>query len=93
MNLSLEEVTNLAFLSARQELVGIKFHADWILCKPRPSHESIRLLAQLETLNLKLHLISVGVRVIHRHRDSVVNAPIGLNSQFLELLIVVEKLI
>lgn len=93
MNLPLEEVTLVAFLLARHELVRIKFHADWIPRKSGPSHERVRLLAGLKTLDLKLHLIPIGVRVVHRHRDSVVNAPIGLDTQCLELVVVVEQLI
>ncbi|MEX1326807.1 MAG: hypothetical protein AB1Z29_08395 [Desulfobacterales bacterium] len=52
MNLPLEEVTNLAFLPARHELVRIKFHADRILRKPWPSHERVRLLVGLKALKM-----------------------------------------
>src|SRR3990170_5668991 len=72
----------------RQPFVRVIFDADGIRREMRPFHEGIGVLVRGKAVNLKLHLVAIGIGVVHRDRDAVVNAPIRFDALRLQLRIV-----
>jgi len=44
-------------------------------------------------IDLQLHLIAVGIGVVHRHRHAVMDAPIGQDALVLELDVVLDQVV
>src|SRR5262249_791424 len=66
-----------AALEPRNQLVGVEVDADRVLRERAAPEPRVQLRDRREVVDLELHLVPVGVAVVHRRRRAVVDRPVG----------------
>lgn len=79
-------------LHSGQPLLGVVFDADGVGGVDRAAHEGVGILVGVEGIDLELHLVAVGIGVVHRHRDAMMDTSIGRDPFLLQLQIVLEQI-
>lgn len=55
--------------------------------------KSIGFFTRTVAIDLQFHLIAVGIGVVHRHGDAVMNAPVGRDCLRFESRIILEQIV
>ena len=76
-----------------EPLFGVEFHAHRVGFKGRSADVIIAVFGGVEGVHLELHLVAVGIGVVHGDRQPVMHAPVRFDAFGLALAVILEEVV